>query len=640
MIELPQKFKTDTEGKETFLIPLIVIDNQMYLSTNKINLENSYEPLLKSVGNIRQSIDINKKIFKTSSVTMQFYNYEYNNEVLSVRLFNPSVLNKKLDIYYKSQSAESLDDCLKVYSGYVKDVQENLDFLTITVEDRTEVSLKNELPIRKTSLSEDLPEDKRDVPIPIVYGVVDRCPLIYKDATIIGSDANFGLNKHYSTIADDFFIRQCTSPKIFVNDSYPNISKELSLFEASKANTIYQGLTQNQYDDETDDNSIVFEAQVDIEQLDDESSGFNDGSPIAYNMVEVNSESRLAFESGKYTLEWDFNDSYDKPDGDVDGSKKSVPILPYEEPEGTTESNRAYDTYLQPSNYALYPEIIQNSSNNIWSWGYNAEYFEFDTGLVFDKLRGFSLILFNILENFPSQSDIVTSLEHADADSDDIEVQSRVAVDYAVQAEITLGANEENLLDSSLFSSNYRFRPQLNLFYGKTNLKEIQFGVINSGDTYNTTDTDGDGFEDIVDHHKGDLSGSVGNYDWHYVDNPSEKSLEMSNRFFDSNGTGYTILSRSGKPMSWLKIKHLKIYKQAIVQDFNKRDLYAEVEGRVDDTFGTYTGETFIVLSGQSDADFTQPNEDRAVKAITSRKKLAPKAKTKKIQQITKSGKY
>lgn len=635
MIELPQKFKTDTEGKETFLVPLVVIDNQIYLSTNKLNLQNSYEPLLKTIGNIRQSIDIDGKKFKTSSVTMQFYNYDYNNTNLSVRLFNPSVLNKKLDIYYKSQSAESLDDCLKVYSGYVKDVQENIDFLTITVEDRTEVSLKNELPIRKTGLSEDLPEDKRDVPIPIVYGVVDRCPLIYKDATILGLD-----NKHYNTIADDFFIRQCTNPKIFVNDSYPNISKELSLFEDSKANTIYQGLTQAQYNDETDDNSIVFEAQVDIEQLDDESTGFNDGSPIAYNMVEVNSESRVAFESGKYTLEWDFNDSYSNTEGDIDASKQSVPILAYEDTEGVTESSRTYDTYIQPSNYAPYPQIIQDSSNNIWSWGYNAEYFEFDTGLVFDKLRGFSLILFNILENFPSQSDIVTSLENAVADSDDIEVQSRVAVDYAVQAEMTLGANEENLLDSSLFSSNYRFRPQLNLFYGKTNLKEIQFGVIDSGDTYNSIDTDNDGFEDVIEHHKGDLSGSVGNYDWHYVDNPSEKSLEMSNRFFDSNGGGYTILSRSGKPMSWLKIKYLKVYKQAIVQDFNKRDLYAEVEGRVDDTFGTYTGETFIVLSGQSDADFTQPNEDRAVKAISSRKKLAPKAKTKKKIKITKSGKY
>ena len=99
MIELPEKFKKDTEGKETFLIHLVVIDNQVYISTNKINLENRYEPLLQSIGSINQSIDVDKKKFKTSSVTMQFYNYEYNNEVLSVRLFNPSVMNKKLDIY-------------------------------------------------------------------------------------------------------------------------------------------------------------------------------------------------------------------------------------------------------------------------------------------------------------------------------------------------------------------------------------------------------------------------------------------------------------------------------------------------------------------------------------------------------------
>ena len=114
----------------------------------------------------------------------------------------------------------------------------------------------------------------------------------------------------------------------------------------------------------------------------------------------------------------------------------------------------------------------------------------------------------------------------------------------------------------------------------------------------------------------------------------------MSNRWFNFGGQGDSILDRHGKAMSWLKIKNLKVYKQAIVQDFNKRDLYAEVEGRVDNTFGTYTGETFIVLSGQSDADFTQSNEDRAVKAMSSRIKLATKAKNKKKQQITKSGKY
>tara|TARA_R100001594_G_scaffold123317_1_gene159727 strand:- start:3946 stop:5856 length:1911 start_codon:yes stop_codon:yes gene_type:complete len=636
MIELPEKFKKDTEGKETFLVPLVVIDNQIYISTNKLNLENSYQPLLKDIGNIRESIDIKEKRFKTSSITMQCYNYDYNNTTLSVRLFSPSVLNKKLEIYYKSQSAESLDDCLKVYSGYIKDVEENIDSLRITVEDRTEVSLKNELPIRKTSFSEDLPEDRRDRPIPMVYGVVDRCPLIYRDATILGSDANFGLNKNYNTIADDFFIRQCVKPKIFVNNGYPNISKELSLFEVSKPNSIYQGLTQNQYDDQTDDNSIIFESQVDIEEIDFDSGGFNNGSPISYNMVEVNLGSRVSFESGKYTLEWDFNDSYDKPEGDADSSKKSVPILPYEDTDGVTESNKVYDSYLQPSNYALFPEIIQNSPNHIWSWGKNKNYFEFDNGYVFNELRGVSLVLFKILENFPSESDTVKALTNVNEDNDDVEIKARVSVDYAVEAEITQGAYQTNIDASPDWE-----RPQLNLNYGRTTLKEIKFGVINDGDTYNSIDNDGDGYEDIIEHHKGDLSGSVGNYDWYYVDNPSEKSLEMSNRWFDfGSETGSSVLDRHGKAMSWLKIKHLKVYKQAIVEDFDKRDLYAEVEGRVDDTLGRYTGESFIVLSGQSDADFTQTSEDRAVKAVSSRKKLSSNTRFKKKQQITKSGKY
>ena len=56
---------------------------------------------------------------------------------------------------------------------------------------------------------------------------------------------------------------------------------------------------------------------------------------------------------------------------------------------------------------------------------------------------------------------------------------------------------------------------------------------------------------------------------------------------------------------------------------------------------GRYTGQTNIVLSGQSDADFTQPNEDRGVKAIASRKKISPKAKTKKKKtKTTRLGKY
>ena len=46
MLEIPQKFKNDIEGKDTQLIPIIIIDDRIHVSTNKIELENIYSPLI------------------------------------------------------------------------------------------------------------------------------------------------------------------------------------------------------------------------------------------------------------------------------------------------------------------------------------------------------------------------------------------------------------------------------------------------------------------------------------------------------------------------------------------------------------------------------------------------------------------
>ena len=75
MIELPKKFKLDTQTNDTYLIPVIVIDDRIYLSTNKVSLSGeNYEPLIKKIGNIRESIDHSKKIFKISSVKISLFN--------------------------------------------------------------------------------------------------------------------------------------------------------------------------------------------------------------------------------------------------------------------------------------------------------------------------------------------------------------------------------------------------------------------------------------------------------------------------------------------------------------------------------------------------------------------------------------
>ena len=61
MITLPQKFYNDIQGKDTYLVPLVVLNSKnedeskrMYLSTGKTTLDGAnYDPLIKSHGNIK-----------------------------------------------------------------------------------------------------------------------------------------------------------------------------------------------------------------------------------------------------------------------------------------------------------------------------------------------------------------------------------------------------------------------------------------------------------------------------------------------------------------------------------------------------------------------------------------------------------
>ena len=146
MLELPHKFENDIQGNTTNLIPLVVIDNRLFLSTNECSLDNHYLPLLSSLGSIRESIDISDKNFQTSNVNLEFYNYEYLDMTLSHKLFSPSVMNKPITIYLKSQSAETLDDCLMIYTGFIRDIQENSKMVSIEVEDKTQDILDIDLP--------------------------------------------------------------------------------------------------------------------------------------------------------------------------------------------------------------------------------------------------------------------------------------------------------------------------------------------------------------------------------------------------------------------------------------------------------------------------------------------------------------
>ena len=65
MINLPLKFQRDIQGQSTNLIPLVVIDNRLFLSTANLTLNNqTYDPLVDSLGQIKESFAIDSRKLK------------------------------------------------------------------------------------------------------------------------------------------------------------------------------------------------------------------------------------------------------------------------------------------------------------------------------------------------------------------------------------------------------------------------------------------------------------------------------------------------------------------------------------------------------------------------------------------------
>ena len=205
MIDLSQypKFQQDIQNKHTNIYPIIRIDEAINISTVKETIDGvQYFDYGLSVSNVKESIDISKRRFKISNVSLSLNNYPEQDVRLSDTIYN--YINKYVEIFYKSQSCVTLDDCLPVYRGLLKGVKYNDKTITITLEDLTEKSLHKEVPIANLGYSENVYSDKyRNMDIPITYGDVSRAPaVLYRDGSssesriYVISDNVFGINNN------------------------------------------------------------------------------------------------------------------------------------------------------------------------------------------------------------------------------------------------------------------------------------------------------------------------------------------------------------------------------------------------------------------------------------------------------------
>lgn len=211
MIDLSGVFKGDVESNNFNVVPLILLSKSnaedIWISTTPLNVSAlSVKPLLLNFPTIRESIDFETRKYKISSLRLQLSNYEFEGERLSdLHDFN----SREVGVFFGTQSASSIIHFLPVYNGKVKSVKVGKKHLDLNVEDKSQELLHKDLPSISLEDGLQIPEESRNKPIPMVYGHVEKSPLVFND--------------YYTTLVADSkdvneFVREST---VFGIDRYP-----------------------------------------------------------------------------------------------------------------------------------------------------------------------------------------------------------------------------------------------------------------------------------------------------------------------------------------------------------------------------------------------------------------------------------
>ena len=279
-ITLPANFKKDIQGKDTALIPLVSISiptgtaDDINISTVSIHVPHranytntdlgNFIPLLLNIPSLKESIDIEKRNYKISSITLDISNYPYDGLKFSDRVSDHSLINLNVDIMWYSPNStyyatgDYWDDYLgdanmvfRAYRGFIRRYDHDDEKVRIVVEDQSQAALHKDLPLPNTGqqtnwlgTGDDVPNKYKNKPIPMVYGYVDKSPCVLK----VEKDAN-GDETQTTIIAE-------TNPVVFnsVDSGYAYEKSPIFIYE----NKYYPIVDNNfQLDYSTDQYSII-----------------------------------------------------------------------------------------------------------------------------------------------------------------------------------------------------------------------------------------------------------------------------------------------------------------------------------------------------------------------------------------------
>ena len=131
------------------------------------------------IDSIKESLNIVSRKFKINNLTFNLSNYLVNGKRFSDFVADKALLNKPVSVYYKTQSCKKIDDCMLIYKGKIRKFTHDHKNVKITLEDLTEDKLSKKVPVSKTGFGAGLyNKEHKNMPIPMVYGHVDRAATI------------------------------------------------------------------------------------------------------------------------------------------------------------------------------------------------------------------------------------------------------------------------------------------------------------------------------------------------------------------------------------------------------------------------------------------------------------------------------
>ena len=192
-------FKNDLQGRDTNLFPLVCIGTYptnsppILISTNATyGGSHQFRPILLNIPSLKESIDIEKRNYKISSVNIDISNFPYEGTRFSEMISDSSLINTECRIYWVSPSCADFQysfnevtapagisnlAAFPIYFGTIRRYTHDDEKVRLVVEDRSQATLHRDLPLKNVG-TENVPDKYKNKYVPMVYGHVEKSPVV------------------------------------------------------------------------------------------------------------------------------------------------------------------------------------------------------------------------------------------------------------------------------------------------------------------------------------------------------------------------------------------------------------------------------------------------------------------------------